>query len=157
MIRASIRGLEIRNMRRFLGHEQEELYQGNIYYKGKKVGWYSDDAWGGCSIIDVQKAHREIIENIAKVYLAKKYPKEEFLWSADILFGEIIELTLNAKFFEKQQKSESKFVGEFSENGRFASGRVVATNNPKALEHYAKANNLILERVFSEPKDFQLV
>ena len=104
MIRASIRGLEIRNMKRFLGHEQEELYQGNIYYKGKKVGWYSDDAWGGCSIIDVEKAHREIIENIAKVYLAKKYPKEEFLWSADILFGEIIELTLNAKFFEKQQK-----------------------------------------------------
>ena len=157
MIRASIRGLEIRNMRRFLGHEQEELYQGNIYYTGKKVGWYSDDAWGGCSIIDVQKAHREIIENIAKVYLAKKYPKEEFLWSADILLGEIIELTLNAKFFEKQQKTENKYVGEFSESGRFASGRVVATNNPKALEHYAKANNLILERVFSEPKDFQLV
>ena len=99
----------------------------------------------------------KIIENIAKVYLAKKYPKEESLWSADILFGEIIELTLNAKFFEKQQKTENKFVGEFTEKGRFASGRVVATNNPKALEHYAKANNLTLERVFSEPKDFQLV
>ena len=157
MIRASIRDLEIRNMKRFLGHEQEELYQGNIYYKGKRIGWYSDDAWGGCSIIDVEKAHREIIENIAKVYLAKKYPKHEFLWSADILFSEIIELTINAKFFEKQQKTDNKYVGEFSERGRFASGRVVASNTPKALEQYAKANNLTLERVFSEPKDFQLV
>ena len=133
------------------------MYQGNIYYKGKKVGWYSDDAWGGCSIIDLQKAHREIVDNIAKVYLAKKYPNEEFLWEEDILFGEIIELSLFAKFFEKQQKTENKYVGEFSENGRFASSRVVASNTPKALETYAKVNNLTLERVFKEPKDFQLV
>lgn len=157
MIRASIRGLEIRNMKRFFGHEQEELYQGNIYYQGKKIGWYSDNAWGGCSIINVEMEYREIIEIIAKAYLSKKYPKDKFLWSSDILFGEIIELTLNAKFFEKQQKTNNKFVGEFSQDGSFASGRVVATNTPKALEQYAKVNNLTLERVFSEPKDFKLV
>lgn len=156
MIRASIKNLEIRSMRRFLGHEQEELYQGDIYYKGKKIGWYSDDSWGGCAIIDVQSAHREIIENIAKVYLPKLYPNHSFLWSSDILFSEIITLNLNAKFFEQQQKTGRKFVGEFSNNGAFASGRVVASDSIKWLESYAKANQLTLGRIFKEPADFQI-
>jgi hypothetical protein len=50
---AKINNFELKNVKDFLGHEQEPLCQGNIYYKGKKVGFYSQDAHGGCDNIDI--------------------------------------------------------------------------------------------------------
>ena len=44
---ASIKGITLKNVKDFRGHEGEDLVQGDVYYKGKKVGFYSQDAWGG--------------------------------------------------------------------------------------------------------------
>ena len=50
---ASINGIELKAIKEFRGHEYEPLVQGNIYYNGKKVGWYSQDSWGGDDHIDL--------------------------------------------------------------------------------------------------------
>lgn len=52
---ASINGIELKGLKEFKGHEQEPLTQGNIYYKGKKVGWYSQDSYGGEDYISLAK------------------------------------------------------------------------------------------------------
>ena len=44
---ASINGVSIKAFKKFRGHEGEELYQGNVYYNGKKLGFWSQDAHGG--------------------------------------------------------------------------------------------------------------
>ena len=44
---ASINEIEIKSLKEFKGHEGEPLFQGNIYYKGKKLGFWSQDAHGG--------------------------------------------------------------------------------------------------------------
>ena len=50
---AKIKGIELRNIRDFRGHEGEPLTQGDVYYKGKKVGFYSQDSWGGPDILNL--------------------------------------------------------------------------------------------------------
>lgn len=34
---ASINGVTIRGLKKFYGHDGETLYQGNVYYNGKKA------------------------------------------------------------------------------------------------------------------------
>ena len=43
----SIKGISVKNIRDFLGHEQEPLVQCDVCYQGKKVAEYSQDSWGG--------------------------------------------------------------------------------------------------------------
>lgn len=50
---AKINEFELKNITEFRGHEGEDLIQGDVYYKGKKVGYYSQDAWGGMDIFDI--------------------------------------------------------------------------------------------------------
>ena len=44
---ASINGISIKNLKKFRGHEGEPLAQGTVYYKGKKLGYWSQDFHGG--------------------------------------------------------------------------------------------------------------
>ena len=44
---ASIKGIELKNIKTFRGVEYPVNYQGNIYYNGKKLGFWSQDSWGG--------------------------------------------------------------------------------------------------------------
>lgn len=44
---AKIYGVELKAVKRFVGHEGY-CYQGNVYKDGKKVGFWSQDSRGGC-------------------------------------------------------------------------------------------------------------
>jgi len=63
---AKIKGIEIKAMTKFKGHEGETLTQGNIYMDGKKIGWYSEDSWGGCMNIDIEKEYAKEFNKRAK-------------------------------------------------------------------------------------------
>jgi len=43
----SINGLHLENMVQFRGHEGEPLYQGDLYLETHKLGFWSQDSWGG--------------------------------------------------------------------------------------------------------------
>ena len=70
---AKIKGIELRNVKDFRGHDGEPLTQGDVYYKGKKVGFYSQDSWGGMDIFnldyDLDAETTEEINNIANNYI----------------------------------------------------------------------------------------
>lgn len=73
---AKIKGIELKNITDFRGHEGEELTQANVYYKGKKVGYYSQDAWGGPDIFnldyDLDKETRDKVNEITNNYIGGK-------------------------------------------------------------------------------------
>lgn len=120
---ASINGIELKGVKEFKGHEFEDLVQGNIYYKGKKVGWYSQDSWGGCDHIDLNytlpkellKEIKDILDNyesetlfkgISDLY-DKKYNvkfEHKIFKGGEFLFGDLIQLN----DFEKKYKKFSK-------------------------------------------------
>ena len=49
---ASLNGVTIRNFKGFKGHEGEPLWQGSVYHNGRKLGFWSQDAHGGCDNYD---------------------------------------------------------------------------------------------------------
>ena len=57
---ASLNGVSIRNLKTFNGHEGEPLYQGSIYNNGTKLGFWSQDAHGGCDNFDFNETAIEI-------------------------------------------------------------------------------------------------
>lgn len=49
---ASLNGVEIKNLKMFYGHEGEPLNQGTVYLNGRKLGFWSEDSYGGCNVFD---------------------------------------------------------------------------------------------------------
>lgn len=57
---ASLNGVTIRNLKLYRGHEGEGLWQGSVYYNGKKLGFWSQDAHGGCDNFDFDSKLLEV-------------------------------------------------------------------------------------------------
>lgn len=57
---ASINGISLKNVKKFRGHEGEPLYQGNLYLNNKKIGFWSQDSWGGPDNVALDKYYDEL-------------------------------------------------------------------------------------------------
>lgn len=91
---AKIKGIELKSVVEFKGHEGEPLLQGKVYYKGKDVGFYSDDSWGGLPTLDyttddeaLKKEVQNIIDNYDGNVLFKELNSDEL--SPESLKGEV--------------------------------------------------------------------
>lgn len=61
--------IEIKISTSFFGHEGETCYQGTVYARGKKVGAWSDDTWGGMRLVDLDnKKHGECNKRIKSFF-----------------------------------------------------------------------------------------
>lgn len=49
---ASINGISIKNLKHFKDHEGCMIAQGDVWYNGKKLGFWSQDSWGGSDNYD---------------------------------------------------------------------------------------------------------
>ena len=56
---ASINGISVKGLKSFVGHEGEGCYQGNIYIANKKVGFWSQDSWGGPDLFNFDLSYSE--------------------------------------------------------------------------------------------------
>ena len=90
---AEIYGFSIKNLKTFKGRGGEGS-QGNIYYNGKKVGWYNNSADGGKADIDFEGdwERRRQMEGLLKEATRKYY--ERFP-----LTGEFAELEPDEELF----------------------------------------------------------
>lgn len=93
---ASIKGISLKNVKTFRGHEYPTNYQGNVYFNGKKMGFWSQDSWGGPDSYDFDTAELD-----AK---AKEFYGEDSIYGLDCLMGELLELMDNEKMFKKAVK-----------------------------------------------------
>lgn len=95
---ASIRGIELKGVRTFRGVEWPVNYQGNVYYQGKKLGFWSQDSWGGPDRYEFDTSELDAI--------AKDYYKGEQYFDLDCLLGEILTLQDREKIYKKAVKDE---------------------------------------------------
>lgn len=117
---ASICGVSLKNIKNFKGHEGEPCYQANIYLNNKKIGYYSDDAWGAiCLNLHFDsKENEEKINKIAEEY-GKRPDKLDLTFSEqynlnytlDSFIEDILFLSLYEKDFKKYQKKYADFAG----------------------------------------------
>lgn len=117
----SIKNISVKNIKNFLGHEQEPLVQCDVCYQGKKVAFYSQDSWGGEDRLDFdydlpfekRKELKDIFEKSAKEYIQERIDKGEKVefyaehkewYNATTLILDIIELNDIAKYYKKVEK-----------------------------------------------------
>lgn len=104
---AKIAGFELKAVKSFKDHDGYTIYQGNVYFKGKKLGFWSQDGWGGPDRYEFDE--RPYNEALVKVTV-EDYPVLTHCFelgltpNMDILMGELIEL----KDTEKQYKAALK-------------------------------------------------
>lgn len=117
----SIKNISVKNIKNFLGHEQEPLVQCDVCYQGKKVAFYSQDSWGGEDRLDFdynlpfekRKELKNIFEKSAKEYIQERIDKGEKVefyaehkewYNATTFILDIIELNDIAKYYKKVEK-----------------------------------------------------
>lgn len=105
---ASINGVEIKNLKGFKGHDGESLYQGTIYLNGEKLGFWSQDSWGGCDMYDFDTSPLKKAVTDFQQSFPDSFPLKTFFTEPDVLLAEIIFWKDLEKTFKKYQKDGYK-------------------------------------------------
>lgn len=101
---AKINGVEIKAIKTFIDHEGAEVAQANVYINGKKVGFWSQDSWGGP---DNYYGIEDVITQKAKLFKdgcpsdARYY---DFQDDPDIFMDHLLRLAEDEKLFKKYTK-----------------------------------------------------
>ena len=111
---ASINGIQIKGLKKFRDHEGAPVFQGNVYYKGKKLGFWSQDSWGGPDIFDFDT---RVLDAEVEKYKASDRVEPEYkeYTSLDILLGDLLTLMDREKTYKKAMKGGWKAYVEVSD------------------------------------------
>ena len=164
---ASINGITIKSLKKFKGHEGEPLAQGNIYYKGKKLGFWSQDSWGGSDSYDFDTS---VLDAEVKKYKESDRvdPKHREYVDLDGLLYDLLNVTDSEKGYKKAIKGGWKTYVEatdgFHVRGYYSpeSDRARIENSSfhkKFIKDSEKAffkDAKIQISIYSEPADFDI-
>jgi hypothetical protein len=115
---ASINGIEIKNLKSFLGHGGEPLSQGNIYFNGKKVGFWTQDSHGGPDIYDFDTS---IVDSVVESYKNTDDVSDEFkkIFNLDMLLYDLMFLIDDEKTYKKITKKGNTVLITVSDGYRY--------------------------------------
>lgn len=130
---ASINGVSLKKLRYFVGHEGG-CFQGDVYLDGKKLGFWSQDSWGGADNFEFSQV--PIIERAKQYYAAHPQIDELKLYGMKLedidftnlpkrnidnmveidasLMGELVELTETLKWFKKWTSQGYPVLGKLT-------------------------------------------
>ena len=104
---AKILGFEVKNVKSFKDHDGYPIYQGNVYFKGKKLGFWSQDGWGGPDSFEFdERPYNEAMKGMDLVETLNLSTPYGFTLDPDmdILMGELLKLKDTEKYFKKFAK-----------------------------------------------------
>lgn len=93
---ASIKGIEIKNVKTFKGGEYPTNYQGNIYFNGKIKGFWSQNGWGGPDQYEFDTKELDAV--------AKEFYGLDSIYDLSCLLYEILVLADYEKKYKKAVK-----------------------------------------------------
>jgi len=116
---ASIKGVTLKGVVRFKGHEGEPCSEGKIYLNGKKVGCYKDSYMMGPRDIDFDSKEDEAeVESVCREYYAER-PGERWFEDKepdiDEFLCKLYALVDNEKFFKKCIKQGFPILAVYEE------------------------------------------
>lgn len=122
---ASINGISLKKVTEFKGHEGEPCYQGDVYLNNKKIGFWSQDAWG--AVVDnvylsLEYSEEMLREKIKKLNIDKAKnitradgSSDTIYYSLESLFSDLLVLQDHEKIFKKAVKAGYKGVAVASD------------------------------------------
>lgn len=122
---ASIFGFAVKNIKTFRGREWDGC-QGDIYYNGKKVGWYNNGGNGGCADIEffgtfeMRQWHENKLSQATQEYF-RRYPLEgeysQLTPDNEMFMAELCDLTQDEQTYKRHAKKGKSFMVTFTESG----------------------------------------
>ncbi len=106
---ASINGIKIKNLKFFKDHEGMSIAQGDIWYKGRKLGFWSQD-YSGC-ICDNFDFNEKVLEEEVEKYRASDRVEDKYrkVTSVESLLADLVELSEREKAYKKGTKMAAKY------------------------------------------------
>ena len=155
---ASIFGFEIKGLKTFRGRDGEGS-QGNIYYNGKKVGWYNNSADGGASDIDFDgdkeqysKMMKLLKEATRKYY--ERYPLTgqfaDLTPNEEIFMEDLVNFTLDEKEFRKYQKDGYVGMAVYQKRNEPYQEYTLLFKREKAIEEFQKRPDVEIARIYTK-------
>ena len=96
---ASLYGVEVKALKTFQGLEGDCL-TGTVYYKGRKLGYWSQDSRGGPDIFEFSiKFIQEAIEKYKNSNMVK--PMDILYVNEEVFMSALVQLTLDEKEYKK--------------------------------------------------------
>lgn len=136
---ASINGVTIKSFKTFRGHEWEECSQGNVYLNGKKLGFWSQDSYGGP---DTYEFDEDVLKKACSDFkdgFPRDYRYLDVCDDIDVFMGELTRLITEEKHLKKFFNKGYK-VAIIVSNGYYSTtlATVDDCNNTALLTKYAK-------------------
>lgn len=165
---ASINGIEVKAVKRFAGHDGMPCYQGNVYYQGKKLGFWSQDYRGG--IDDDYDFNTSILDEIVELYKNSKYVKPELrkYTTLDYVLAQIVLMQETEARYKKYVKKGYTAMCEITDdyNCFYTAIRTTETNKEKIKKLLSKSieqakaqclkNQEIQVNIYTSLEDFNI-
>lgn len=100
---ATIYGVSLKKLTTFRDHEGAPCCQADVYLNGKKLGFWSQDSWGGP---DQMQFDEKMLQSAVDLYKASGRVEERYMgiYNAECLLGELADLTDMEKKFKSGMK-----------------------------------------------------
>lgn len=158
---ASIKGFSLKSIKTFMGRDGYGC-QGNIYYKGKKVGWYNDAGDGGMADINFDGTfeHRKAMEKVLTDTMYEYYKEHPLTGEYadlpvdnELFMAELVKLIDFEKFYKKGIAKGYKFMAVYTHPKTHFETMVTAVDEAGISKHLAEVG-CDAEYRFSDLSDF---
>ena len=155
---ASIFGFEIKGLKTFVGRDGMGS-QGNIYYNGKKVGWYNNQANGGATDIDFDggKEQYSKMMGLLKEAMRKYYerypltePYADLEPNEEIFIDDLVCFAQDEKEFKKYQKDGYIGMAVFQKRNEPYKEYTILFKREKAIEEFQKRPDIVRARIYTK-------
>lgn len=154
---ASIKGWQLKGLKTFQGRDWEGV-QGNLYYNGKKAGWYNDSGNGGMADIDLNsKELQEQFEKSIKDYYAEHPLTGRFTDltpDGEIFMGDLLNLMQDEKQYNKMSKKGYSHIALYKRSENDPYENVIGFKTAEGREKYLAKQGITEYRAYSSQEDF---
>ena len=137
---ASINGISIKNFKTVISHEGCEIYQGDVWYNGRKLGFWSQD-YNGCISDNFDFNKRELDAEVEK-YKASDRVSDELrrVTRLESLLSDLVNVMYSEKCYKKAVKVGYNTYVEFTDGYHCEGFFTMDTSKEKILndDYYKK-------------------
>lgn len=154
---ASIKGWQLKGLKTFQGRDWEGA-QGNLYYNGKKAGWYNDSGNGGMADIDLDtkelqaKFDKAVTDYYAEHPLQGEY--SDLTPDGELFMSALLGLMDDEKQYKAMCKKGYPHIILYKERPNAPYERVVGFKSAEGRAKLIADKGLTEYRAYSTPEDF---
>lgn len=153
---AMIYGVTVKGLKVFRDHEGAPCCQGNVYLNNKKLGFWSQDSWGGPDQIDFDS---KLLQPAVDAYKAAGFVEDRYMdvFNAECLLGALADLMdMEKKFKSGIKRGYSTLVMNYFGSGFWSTCSAEKVMESKAYKDLVEKSHGEKVSIYTSLEDFQV-